>query len=182
MYCSSCGKENADGAAFCSSCGKALNASSTSTNSPDIFGKIERATVNAPVSTKSKLNIYGLIASIVIILSTFLPFISVSFFGTKASKSLIDGDGVFFIIIAAVGILFSILGKNIIVTIAGILSTILFFIENSSMTSSLDSDDTWGELAKSLIQKEFGYYLLAIGSIGLIIAGIVGIVLKQKSN
>ncbi len=48
--------------------------------------------------------------------------------------------------------------------------------------NSIDSDDSWGELAKSLIQKEFGYYLLLIGSVGLVIAGIVGFVLKQKED
>ena len=111
-----------------------------------------------------------------------MPFVSVSVFGTKASKSLIEGDGVLFIIIAAVGIIFSILGKNIIVTIVGVLSTILILAENSIITSNLSSDDTLVEIAKSLFQKEIGYYLLFIGSICLLIAGIVGIVQKHKDN
>lgn len=182
MYCSFCGKRNDDGAAFCTSCGKALNSAISSTSSPDGFKNIERAKENRAVSVKRKLNIFGLLSSIAIMLSTFMPFISVNIFGTKASVSLMEGDGALFINIAAAGILFSILGKNIVVTIAGGLSTILFFIENSSLTSKLDSDDTFGELAKTLIQKEFGYYLLIISSICLIIAGLVGIEQKQKNN
>ena len=53
MYCPSCGKENAEDAAFCSACGKALNTTNSSTNISDIMEKNESATVNTPVSKKA---------------------------------------------------------------------------------------------------------------------------------
>ena len=67
---------------------------------------------------------------------------------------------------------------NIVVIIAGAISTVFFFIENANLSGS-DADELT-QLAASMIQKEFGYYLLIIGSIGLIVAGLVGFVLKKK--
>ena len=96
------------------------------------------------------------------------------------SVSLIDGgDGVIVIILALVGIVFSVLGKNIVVIVSGVISTLLFFVELAQMTSSYE-DEFMNELASSMIHKGVGFYFLLIGAVCLIIAGIVGI--RQKNS
>ena len=67
------------------------------------------------------------------------------------------------------------------VIITGVISLILFFIENSSL-KDVTSDSYLGELASSLIQKGAGYYLILIGSIALIVAGVMGIMQKKRKN
>ena len=180
MFCPSCGKEISDGATFCPGCGSPIKAKAGATGTVGMTGM---AGSNAQQSlsgifNKSKMNIYGIIASALILLSVFLPFVSVDFFGTKMSVSLLDGsDGILFIIIAIVGAVVSVLGKNIIVIITGAVSTLFFFIENANLSGD---DDYYSELASSMLQKGPGYFFLLIGSLGLLIAGIV--VFVQKKN
>ena len=172
MFCPTCGKELSDGATFCPGCGTALNGKSgaNGANSQKTSSKF---------FDLSRMNIIGIVASIAVLLAVFLPFASIDIFGTKESVSLIDGsDGILFIIIAVAGAVFSVLNLNIVVIIAGAISTVFFFIENANLSGS-DADELT-QLAASMIQKEFGYYLLIIGSIGLIVAGLVGFVLKKK--
>ncbi len=174
MYCQSCGKENADGASFCNGCGKPLG------------GNVNNA---APLNTTekkklvdSKRNYYGLFAGIAALLSVFLPFVSANFLGAKVSRSIIDsGDAIIYIALAAIAIVFALLGKNIIIIISGFLLLIMLAIENSALAND-PNGGTWDELAKALIQREIGFYLLLIGSVGLIVSGIVGIVVKRKEK
>ena len=171
MFCQNCGKEIPEGAQFCPNCGAPVGAPAPASE----------PVVPVVTKKKSKMNIIGIIAGAVIILATFLPFVSVSLLGTTASQSLMDGgDGIIYIAVAALGILFACLGKNIIVGIAGVISLILFFIENSSL-NDIGKDAYLGELASSLVQKGAGYYLILIGSIALIVAGVVGFVQKKKN-
>ena len=105
-----------------------------------------------------------IIASIIIGISGFFPYVSVSIFGFKVSKSLIEGgDGYFLIALALIALICSIKEKYIAAGISGIVSLILFFFENSTLNESLDD-----EYARSLIQNEAGYYLLVCGSLALI--------------
>lgn len=114
-----------------------------------------------------------LFASVLVGISAFLPYISVSFLGSSLSKSLFDGgDGIFIIIIAAIALICSLSEKYVPVILMGAASFVLFFVENSSVTSSLSkADRASAAIAKSMIQNGAGYYCLLIGSIALILFG-----------
>ena len=116
-----------------------------------------------------------LLASVIVGISAFLPYISVSFLGSSLSKSLFDGgDGIIIIIIAVIALICSFSEKYIPVILMGAASLGLFFVENNSVTSSLSKvDQASAAIAKSMIQNGTGYYCLLIGSIALILFGIL---------
>lgn len=120
-----------------------------------------------------------IIASVVIAISAFLPFASVSFLGSKVSKSLIDGgDGYFVLAIALIALICSLNEKYIPTVISGAISLVLFIVENKSFTSSLEDDD----LLRALIQNEAGYYMLLIGSIALMVFAFMANTEKSKAK
>ena len=115
------------------------------------------------------------ISSLVVGISAFLPYLSVSLFGSSLSKSLIDGgDGYIVIIIAAIALISSFSEKYIPTFIMGIASLGLFFLENNHVASNLNTvDSRTSAIAKSMLQNSAGYYCLLIGSIALIIFGVL---------
>ena len=115
------------------------------------------------------------ISSLVVGISAFLPYLSVSFFGSSLSKSLLDGgDGYIVIIIAAIALICSFAEKYIPAVIMGVASLGLFFLENSNVASNLNTGDSMSSaLAKSMIQNSAGYYCLLIGSVALILFGVL---------
>ena len=121
-----------------------------------------------------KIKILCIIACLVIGVSAFLPFFSVSGLGITVSKSLKDSnDWIYIIIIAAAALVFSIIGKYLPVVFLGMASLGLFFIENNSVTTNLGKEID--ALARSLIQNNMGYYFLLAGSIALIIFAVLGL-------
>ena len=125
--------------------------------------------------SKDNKNYMGILAGIAIAVSAFLPFVSVDMLGIKASVSLIDYKaGIIVLALAAIGIVFSVFGINIVVAIDGGLSTLLFLFENYAIGREVDSDLYTG-IAKALLDKGIGYYMLLAGSVILLLAGIFGI-------
>ena len=163
MFCQSCGKEISNDLNFCIYCGSPITRDNSSRIRPPLTN----------YQTKSKINKWGIVASVAILLSAFLPYVSVSFLGSTMSICLMDSYlGYLFIVLASVGVLFSLIGFNIILIIDGVASTVIFFVVNSNLGGS--DDDALSQLAASMLQKSVGYYLLLLGSIGLIAAGIYG--------
>lgn len=125
--------------------------------------------------SKDNKNYLGILAGIAIAVSAFLPFVSVDMLGMKASVTLMDYTaGIIVLAIAAIGIVFSVFGINIIVAIDGGIAILLFLFENYSIGREIDNDLYTG-IAKALLDKGIGYYLLLAGSIILLLAGIFGI-------
>lgn len=107
-------------------------------------------------------------------LSAFLPFASVNFLGTVASKSLIDGGDGWFVIIFAVGVVAALyFHKNIARNIFVALGVIVNLID-------MDVSDS-DEMVSAFIQKRAGYYFLIIGSVLLVISIIVYYVRRKNS-
>lgn len=128
---------------------------------------------------KYSLKILCIIASLIICVSAFLPYFSVSGLGVTVSKSLKDSnDWIFVVIISAAALVFSIIGKYLIVVFLGMASLVMFFIENNSITTNLGRE--MDALARSLIQNSMGYYCLLIGSITLIIFSVLGLAGSRK--
>ena len=125
--------------------------------------------------------IFCIFACLIIGVSIFLPYFSVSGLGVTVSKSLRDGNSwIYLLIISAVALVFSILGKFLPVFFLGIASIVLFFIENNSITTNLGKEID--ALARALIQNSMGYYCLLIGSIALIVFAVLGLAGLGKKN
>ena len=121
-----------------------------------------------------KIKILCIIACLVIGVSAFLPYFSVSGLGITVSKSLKDSnDWIYILIIAGAALVLSIIGKYLPVVFLGMASLAMFFIENNSITTNLGKEID--ALARSLIQNSMGYYFLLVGSIALIIFGVLGL-------
>lgn len=115
-----------------------------------------------------------IIACLVIGISAFLPYFSISGLGVTVSKSLKDGNSwIFVIIIASAALILSILGKYLPVVFLGMASFVLFFVENNSITTNLGKEID--ALARVLIHNNLGYYCLLIGSISLIVFAVLGL-------
>ena len=121
-----------------------------------------------------KIKILCIIACLVIGVSAFLPYFSVSGLGITVSKSLKDSnDWIYILIIAGAALVFSIIGKYLPVVFLGMASLAMLFIENNSITTNLGKEID--ALARSLIQNNMGYYFLLAGSIALIIFAVLGL-------
>ena len=118
-------------------------------------------------------------ACVAIGISAALPFFSVSGFGvTVISRMLMDGnEGIFVLVIAAVALVFSVLGMYAPTIFLGVGSLVLFFVENNSLKTNLGrSVDT---LVRMIVQEQPGYYCLLIGSIALIAFSVLGAACQQ---
>ena len=117
-------------------------------------------------------------ACLVIGISVILPYFFVSGLGVTISKSMMDGnDGVYVLIIAAVALILSVLGKFAPMIFLGMASFGMIFLENNSITTNLGREID--ALARAMIQKGLGYYCLLGGSIGLIVFAVLGLVGKK---
>ena len=121
------------------------------------------------------------IACLIIGVSAFLPYFSVSGFGITVSKSLKDGNGwIFALVIAAAALILSILEKYLPVVFLGAGALALFFVENNSITTNLGKEID--ALARSLIQNSAGYYGLLAGSIALIVFSVLGLAGNSRNK
>ncbi|MCR5768748.1 MAG: hypothetical protein K6G45_09700 [Lachnospiraceae bacterium] len=76
--------------------------------------------------------------------------------------------------------MFLLLGKKIAVIVSGLVILGLFFIEEADILPRVNGKVV--ELAELFLHREIGYFLLLIGTLGLIAAGVVGIVLDIKNK
>ena len=119
--------------------------------------------------------IISLVGSALLILCAFLPYATVDFMGMSESTSLIEGgDGYFFIILAAIALVFVLLNKKIPVLIASILALALMIFEVVDY-----ADKIGGSGLDSYINKGAGYFLMIAGAVVLFIGAIIGMIKKQ---
>lgn len=177
MYCQYCGTKNEDGATYCSECGKPLG--SVATESTQTNQQISKKKV------KRKINIIGIISGVIVMLGAFLPFISITVLGQKHSFGFMDETdntaGLLFVALAAISILLSVIGVNIFNIIAGLLSFAIFWSNHSSVIDEFNTA-AWVQEASALLQRELGFYCLLVGSIGLIISGIIGMITRRNQK
>ena len=174
MYCKACGEQNPEGVKFCTNCGKSMTEVGEFLNSHSSPAEAGKATAPRR-SLLVKPNLIAIAAGVMIAIAVFLPFVKVELFGYEVAGSLMDGtDGVIFLAVAAIGMLFALLGINIAVAITGAVSIVLFLIENSAL-----KDDLYA-IASKLAVRMTGYYLLLAGCIVMLLSGLVGMLLKKR--
>lgn len=127
---------------------------------------------------KHKVNILGLIASLILLISIFLPYASITYLRYRSVVSLIDGkDCVYFFILCAAGIGFSLPGIDVGTLITGIVS-LLFSILEAVMVFYYRKD--LFDLFDVSPKGEVGMYLTFVGSALLLVAGIVGMLMRDE--
>ena len=211
MYCPNCNSNLMDGTKKCPFCGTEFNndqnmgqqnfnapqqnyySQQQNYNSPqqnyNNYGYNNNyAPLNPPMSRgRSKPNTLGIIASIAILISVFLPFFSLSLISTttSASASLFDGkDWIIFIPVAILGFAFSVTKMNKSVLIMGAISLALT-IGEAVLTSEqrLESklSEYWEMLSEYVeLEYSYGFYILLAASILLLVAGIYGVSQDKK--
>ncbi len=183
MYCNKCGNQIKDDALFCDKCGAKIeknNSENNASNVNNVNNENVSSEQNANIITPSKnFDLLTIGAAILSIISTFLPFITISFFGTTLQKSYFDGDGKIIVIISILAIVFSVLNKKIAVIVCGIINLSILIFDTVNITSFAGQNEAANEIVKSMIIKGPGYYLLFIASIGLVAAGVYS---KFKEN
>ncbi len=121
-----------------------------------------------------KEKMISLAGCVILILCTFLPYATAELLGMKESVTLIEGgDGIFFIILAALALVFTFLDKKIIVLIASALTVLITIVEISAFSKQIDAN-----IYGSMIHRSVGFFLMIIGTIVLV----VGAILDKKNN
>lgn len=204
MYCSNCNSNIMNGASKCPFCGNDLTSAQSAPqqntyNPPpqytpynnNNYGGYSGYNNYAPppmprtVST-GKTNTLGLIASIAVFIAIFLPFFKITV-GISVSASLFDGkDWLLFTAIAVLGLIFSLIKKHTGVFVVGLISVILTIGEailasEHRLKSKLG--EYWEEISSYVkISYDYGFYILLVASVLLLVAGIHGISQNKKSS
>ena len=172
MYCINCGHELPDDSEFCPYCSFSFESDE------------EKEPKKVKTESNKLLLLSSVIASVILIISVLLPFVSITFLGTKIDAALIQGDGIFFIVIAIISLSLSFIKKYIGVIISGLLSISLSIFEAYNITHkemNNDSDLGFDLDYSAFIHKEIGFYLMFLGSILILAVGIYGLLLKKGS-
>ena len=179
MICPTCGAEIADNSKLCLMCGNSVlsseNVQTSSLHSSDnqspeqqVHASTVSATNNEANPNKKGLtpNIPALLASIVFLIGSFLPYYGVTIFGIKGDVSLVDGsDGVFFILVGGFAIISALLGSRTLLIVSGGLALLLAGFEGYHVFHKAEY--------AALYSREVGYYCTLVGSIATIASGLL---------
>lgn len=185
MFCQNCGSQVTG--SFCPNCGTAQSAppSGSLGSAPGGYGSYGSRSYSSysRSSSSDEVNVLAIVAAVILAISTLLPYVkvSVSVYGYTASKSeaLIKGDGWLFLSAAAVAIVLAALRNSIGVLVTSVISTALMIFEVANWESNAKDFKQFGEYIK-LIRMP-GFYLMVVGSLMLLAAGITGLV-KSRSG
>ena len=138
-------------------------------------------------SQNAGVKLFGAIAAIVTGVSVFVPFYKISILGSTISIDLMDMKKIWLIvlIIAAAGLIFTLAGVYALTALCGLggLGVFIYlYFELDHLVSGSDLADFVSMIAKNILQKDAGFYMLLAGSIGLLIAGILGAVQKRSAG
>lgn len=109
-----------------------------------------------------------LIASIVMMIATLLPYCKINMYIAAASTSLIQGDGIFYIILGAFIILFTYLRKRTLIMVFSLLSFLVYCIDTASLPS--------------FAIKQIGFYIITLSVVALIGLNIYSFIKERKSK
>lgn len=109
---------------------------------------------------------------------TFLPWMTASFFGSTLTVQGVDGDGVYVLVLAAIAVGIVAVrdweqSDKYGVTLCGLLMTLIAGMYVVDPTASISGQGS--ELARNLINPGVGLYLSALGSVGTLVGGAMGL-------
>lgn len=196
MFCRKCGSQMEEGAKFCKACGTAVeeNHADASQTTGTGNGGMNMSGQNASggsapfqngmngsfvnnlqpgaIKNFSPMDIVVLIGAVAMIIASFLPFVSISFFGSTASRSLFDGgDGWFFMGVAVIVIVLTFLKLWVPQLVFAAIGFMLMIYECIDASDALDS--------AGIGDKGLGYYLLVISALAMLGGAIAKKVIKK---
>ena len=129
------------------------------------------------MNKKLILKISGVVSAIIYALGAVLPIVTVEFFGTKVSASMLDGtDWIFVILNAALAVATLILSENLSFLISAITAVVMAISKLYIFFSKEMAE------ASMLFVKGAGFYCLLIGSILLVAASIANFFIKDEPH
>ena len=154
MFCAECGKEVKDTDYVCPNCGAPIK------REEEI--KTEKETKK--FFDKDKMNIPAMVACGLVILSTEMTFYRVTLLGAPMNMSMAGTpDGTIITVLAILGLLTALLGRNGLTESVGVLELLIVFAKYRA-----------GGNAYASVAHGTGYYLFAVSSIAIIITAAKG--------
>lgn len=193
-FCRNCGSVLDDNAAFCNKCGARIDSAPGAPGTPgggptpppygSGFGSNFPPAANGGLSSNEAIfNMGILIAGILVIISTLLPYVTIKLWGYSESISLLLGegdefrDGVFFIILTIGAVVCTFLSQRLPAMILGIINFLLCIFEIVNTNSTVS-----GSGVSSMVKYGPGFYLIFIASLAMGVLAIVNYVNSTKSK
>lgn len=129
------------------------------------------------MSKKQIVRIAGIASAVIFAMGALFPFISMEFFGTKMSKSLINtSDGIFFILDAVLFAVTMFLSEKISLYICAATAVILTIADTQSFFGSNTAE------LSDVVTKGFGFYCVIIGAVLMVASAVANIVVQRSNN
>lgn len=129
------------------------------------------------MSKKQIVRIAGIGSAVIFAMGALFPFVSMEFFGTKMSKSLINtSDGIFFILDAVLFAVTMFLSEKISLYICAATAVILTIADTQSFFGSNTAE------LSDVVTKGFGFYCVIIGVVLMVASAVANIVVQRSNN
>ena len=129
------------------------------------------------MSKKQIVRIAGIASAVIFAMGALFPFVSMEFFGTKMSKSLINtSDGIFFILDAVLFAVTMFLSEKISLYICAATAVILTIADTQSFFGSNTAE------LSDVVTKGFGFYCVIIGAVLMVASAVANIVVQRSNN
>lgn len=129
------------------------------------------------MSKRQIVKIAGIASAVIFAMGALFPFVSMEFFGTKMSKSLINtSDGIFFILDAVLFAVTMFLSEKISLYICAATAVILTIADTQSFFGSNTAE------LSDVVTKGFGFYCVIIGAVLMVSSAVANIVVQRSNN
>lgn len=180
MFCPKCGNENDDNSKYCSCCGTDISGWNMNKFSNERSNILKSWGI-----WKRPGDIVELLGCIIVIISLFISYISVTILGSKMGFMLISGDGKLILILAIIAIVGVFLQGNKVIDMLGAIEaliTVAFSVVEIILIENRISEYEYS----TFVYREAGYYFLILGAltilVGLIIRAIVDDMNRKRNS
>ena len=180
MFCGKCGNEINENEGFCANCGEPIanqiTPDETSAYTPDTSSV---STTGFKFDSK-KANLIAIVSSVIMFIMTFLPYATLEFMGMSESITLTTdgGDGIFFIIIALLGLFLGLLGNKKGLIVVGIIACALTLFEVIDFANIADEMGAYSDM----LSRGIGFWLMILSSAGLLASPFVEKYIPKKEE
>lgn len=163
-FCTNCGTKVNQNDRYCPICGNRIDDYAdkyTAQNQHSVYVEPYPQVVDQEKKSSTG-RILGIIGSLTIVASVFLPYVSYNVLGFGESKSLMDSDdGIIFLIAAVLALLLFCVRSKVLSFLITVGVAVLCFIEYQSTMEILNELG----LFAGLVDKEIGFYMIIIGTV-----------------
>lgn len=163
MFCEKCGNKINPGQSFCNNCGAPCNQNDNPLENP----KVNEAK-SFITRVRQERNLMALIATVVTLIATYLPYGKVSLWGFSESITYASTDDgkILFVLLIAAGVIYY-LKRDGIAFIVSVLALLVIIIDFMGMNDA--ASQSYG-----IAQPAIGCYLMILGGIAMVAAPFIG--------